>query len=56
VVFINAAGGQQCKKNKPNFATTNPSAITVMPDLTHASKVRSAAKKTRGSEFIICPF
>ena len=32
-------------KNNPNLATTNPSAITVIPDLTHASNVRLAAKK-----------
>jgi hypothetical protein len=32
-------------KNKPNLATTKPSAMTAKPDRTHASKVRSAAKK-----------
>ena len=32
--------------NNPNLATTNPSTITVIPDITHASSVRSAAKKT----------
>src|SRR5215470_2729088 len=44
------AGAEITVRNKPNLATTKPSAINVSPDRTHARNVRSAAKKTRGSE------
>src|SRR5687768_17950522 len=37
-------------RNRPNLATTKPSAIRVSPVRTHARSVRSAAKKTRGSD------
>ena len=43
-------------ENKPNLATTKPSAMTAKLDRTHASKVRSAAKKTLGSESTIFSF
>lgn len=37
-------------KKYPNLATRNPSPIAAIPVRNHASRVRSAAKKTRGSE------
>ena len=37
-------------RNSPNLATTKPSAVIVSPVRTHAKSVRSAAKKTRGSD------
>ena len=40
------------RRNNPNRATTNPKAMTVRPVRTQASSVRSAAKKTRGSDSI----